>query len=332
MVTLFTDERMLDHHPPSRHPERPERLQTILRHLDRTGLRQKCQTGRVREATREELLRVHTASYLDQIPRFELKGGGPIEPDTWVFPGTNLAALLAAGAAVEAVERVVSGSETLAVCLVRPPGHHARPHDAMGFCLYDNVAVAASDAVRRLGLSRVLIVDFDVHHGNGTQEIFYEDPRVGFLSIHRSPFYPFTGKADETGTGAGLGFTKNIPLAYGISRPDYLAAFRAGLDSFADKVRPELVLISAGFDAHAEDPVGDLGLEIEDFIDMTRAVLDVASTHAGGRVVSVLEGGYNLPILAGCVTAHLETLIGLGGDGDARIPAAECVSRSSRGS
>jgi acetoin utilization deacetylase AcuC-like enzyme len=309
MVTLYTDERMLDHHPPARHPERPERLQAILRHLDRTGLRARCQPGKVRAATREELLRVHTASYLDRIPRFELKGGGPIEPDTWIYPGSNLAALLAAGAAVEAVGRVAEGSDHRALCLVRPPGHHARPDDAMGFCLYDNVAVAAADAVQRIGMRQVLIVDFDVHHGNGTQEIFYEDPRVAFLSIHRSPFYPGTGASSETGAGKGLGTKTNVPVRYGTARADYHGAFKKGLESLADKVRPELVIISAGFDAHAEDPVGDLGLEVEDFVTLTRSVLGVAETHAGGRVVSVLEGGYNVPILAGCVAAHLEALL-----------------------
>ncbi|MCA1686212.1 MAG: histone deacetylase [Planctomycetia bacterium] len=309
MVTLFTDERMLDHHPPSRHPERPERLQAILRHLDRTGLRDRCRTGIVREATREELLRVHAPEYLDRVARFELKGGGPIEPDTWVFPGTGRAAGLAAGAAVEAVNAVVTGPGRRALCLVRPPGHHARPRDPMGFCLYANVAVAAADAVARLRLGRVLIVDFDVHHGNGTQEIFYEDPRVAFLSIHRWPFYPGSGSADETGSGAGLGFTKNVPIAFGTPRRDYQAAFRASLESLADKVRPDLVIVSAGFDAHAEDPVGSLGLEVEDFVELTRAVADVAETHASGRLVSVLEGGYNVPILAGCVAAHLEALM-----------------------
>lgn len=309
MVRLYTDERMLEHHPPSQHPERPERLQAILRHLDRTGLRARCAQEAVREVTRAELERVHTAAYLDQVPRFELKGGGPLDPDTWVYPGSNEAAKLAAGAAVQAVAGVIQGPDPRALCLVRPPGHHARPHEAMGFCLYGNVAVAAADALATHGLGRVLVVDFDVHHGNGTQEMFYDNGRVGFLSIHRYPFYPGSGAADETGTGAGLGLIKNVPVPYGIRRTDYLAAFRSALDDLADKVRPELVLISAGFDAHAEDPVGDLGLEVEDFQELTKAVLDVAKTHAGGRVVSVLEGGYNVSILAGCVAAHLETLL-----------------------
>jgi acetoin utilization deacetylase AcuC-like enzyme len=312
MVTLFTDRRMLDHTPPPRHPERPERLGAILRHLERTGLDRACGVGKVRPATRAELCRVHSGSHVDAVAAFEAAGGGLIEADTWTFAGSNEAALLAAGAAVEAVAHVVAGSDRRAVALVRPPGHHARPAEPMGFCLYDNVAVAAADARDRLGIERILIVDFDVHHGNGTQEIFYDDGRVAFFSIHRSPFYPGTGAASETGTGQGLGFTRNLPVRYGTARPEYRSAFCAALESLADKVRPELVLISAGFDAHAEDPVGDLGLETEDFDVLTRAVVDVAETHATGRIVSLLEGGYNVPILAGCVEVHLRAL-GAGG-------------------
>ncbi len=308
MVTLFTDRRMLDHRPPSRHPERPERLAAILRQLERSGLWEACPKGTVREATRPELGRVHSTGYLDEVAEFEVSGGGPIEPDTWVSTGSGLAARLAAGASVEAVSAVLSGSAERALCLVRPPGHHARPDQPMGFCFYDNVAVAAAEAVQAHGLDRVLIVDFDVHHGNGTQEIFYEDPRVAFLSIHRYPFYPGTGARDETGTGRGLGFTRNIPLPYGVSRREYHAAFRAGLDEMADRVRPQLVLISAGFDAHIEDPVGDLGLEEEDFEILTRDLVDVALTHAEGRIVSVLEGGYNVSRLSGCVEIHLRSL------------------------
>ncbi len=308
MVSLYTDTRMLDHVPPSRHPERPERLQTIVRHLERSGLARGCTTGVVREATAEELTRVHSPGYLEMVSTFEARGGGLIEADTWVNRGSDLAAHLASGAAIEAVSEVLNNPGGRAVCLVRPPGHHARPDEPMGFCLYDNVAVAAAHAVARFELERVLIVDFDVHHGNGTQEIFYQDHRVAFLSIHRYPFYPGTGAKDETGTGAGLGLTKNIPLPFGVSRAEYLAAFRAVLDSFADRVRPELVLISAGFDAHAEDPVGSLGLETEDFEPITRAIVEVAEVHARGRIVSLLEGGYNLSRLAGCVEVHLRAL------------------------
>jgi acetoin utilization deacetylase AcuC-like enzyme len=178
----------------------------------------------------------------------------------------------------------------------------------MGFCIYANIALAAEEALRKFNLTRILIADFDVHHGNGTQEIFYESSRVGYLSIHRYPFYPGTGARNETGAGAGLGHTLNIPLPHGTPRREYHAAFRAGLEKLAGRIRPELVLISAGFDAHAEDPVGDLGLDIEDFTILTDELVAVAKTHAEGRIVSVLEGGYNVPILAGSVAVHLRAL------------------------
>ena len=308
MVTLFTDPRMLDHRPSPTHPDRPERLRAVVRHLERTGLSRACPAKPVRPATDEELLRVHSAAHIAAVDRQAAAGGGRIEVDTWVSPGSSLAARLAAGAAVDAVASVIEGPDHLAFCAVRPPGHHARPEGPIGFCLFGSVAVAAADAVARLGIERVLIVDWDVHHGNGTQEMFYDDPRVAFLSIHRHPFYPGTGSADETGTGRGLGATRNVPVAFGTARAAYLAAFREGLETMADRVRPELILLSAGFDAHAEDPVGNLGLEVEDFEEMTRSVLQVAEAHAGGRLVSVLEGGYNVSILAGSVAAHLQAL------------------------
>lgn len=308
MVRLYTDPRMLEHRPPAGHPERPERLATLLRQLERTGLSRACPRGTVREATDDELLRIHGAAFLRALAAFERRGAGLIEGDTWLGPGSLPAARLAAGAAIEAVRDVTAGLAPAAFCAVRPPGHHARPAAAMGFCLFGTVAAAAAEAVEGQGLDRILVVDWDVHHGNGTQEMYDADPRVGFLSIHRYPFYPGTGAADETGTGPGLGTKRNVPVSYGTSRRDYVGAFRNALEDLADRIRPELVLISAGFDAHAEDPVGDLGLEVEDFATLTTLVRDVASTHARGRVVSLLEGGYNVPILASCVVAHLEAL------------------------
>lgn len=308
MIKLYTDRRMLDHVPPPSHPERPDRLLHILRHLERSGLDQACGQGSFREVDREDLSRVHRAEYLTWLDRFDIDGFSQIEVDTWISPGSLLAARLAAGASVAAVNDVLLGQTKQAVCLVRPPGHHARPGEAMGFCLYGNIAIAAAHAISTHWVSRVLVVDWDVHHGNGTQEMFYDDESVAFFSIHRYPFYPGSGTAGETGTGRGLGWTKNVPVAYGTSRSDILSQFRASLEDFADKARPELVLISAGFDAHVEDPIGDLGLETEDFIELTRIVQDVAATHAGGRIVSLLEGGYNVPVLCGCVEAHIRTL------------------------
>lgn len=179
----------------------------------------------------------------------------------------------------------------------------------MGFCLFNNVAVAALVAVEEFHLDRVLVIDWDVHHGNGTQDIFWENEQVGFLSIHRHPFYPGTGDADETGAGRGLGFTRNLPIEYGTTREAYHAQFERSLENFAEKVRPQLVLISAGFDAHREDPIGSLKLEVEDFARLTKTVLAVAKAHADARVVSVLEGGYHVDRLAESVGVHLEELL-----------------------
>jgi acetoin utilization deacetylase AcuC-like enzyme len=179
----------------------------------------------------------------------------------------------------------------------------------MGFCLFNNVAVAAHIALAEFDVSRVLIVDWDVHHGNGTQDSFWEEDRVGFFSIHRYPFYPGTGAASETGAGKGLGFTRNVPVKYGTSRDDYHSLFEKHLDEFAKKIKPQLILISAGFDAHREDPIGSLGLETEDFTRLTKTVLQLADEHCAGRVVSLLEGGYHVDRLADCVKVHLETLL-----------------------
>jgi acetoin utilization deacetylase AcuC-like enzyme len=180
---------------------------------------------------------------------------------------------------------------------------------AMGFCLFNNVAIAARIAVDEFALDRVLIVDWDVHHGNGTQATFWEDPRVGFLSIHRWPFYPGTGLEDETGSGDGLGTTMNLPVPFGIPRQDYLSLFAAALERFAARIKPQMVFLSAGFDTHWRDPVGNLGLETEDFSPLTRLVLDCADTYAGGRLVSVLEGGYDPEALARCVQLHLAEML-----------------------
>ncbi|WP_165248627.1 histone deacetylase family protein [Paludisphaera soli] len=307
-VALYVDRRMLEHRPPERHPEKPERLEAVLRHLKRTGLLDACPAGTVREATDEELRRVHSEAYLASLLDVDRRGGGALEADTWMSPGSLTAARLAAGAAIEAVGDVLGGKHRRAMGLVRPPGHHAVPGGAMGFCLYANVAVAAREALSRHQVDRILIVDFDVHHGNGTQDVFYESGEVAFLSVHRHPFYPGTGMKDETGSGPGLGLTTNIPLPFNTPPREFRAAFRAGLHALADRHRPELVLVSAGFDAMAEDPVGGLGLDFEDFEAITRDVVDVAEAHAQGRIVSVLEGGYNPSLLAGCVETHLKAL------------------------
>jgi acetoin utilization deacetylase AcuC-like enzyme len=296
-------------HETGQHPERPLRLTAIHDRLQSEGLLDLCERPTWEPATTPLLAKVHEPAYIEEVERFAAAGGGQIEADTVACPASYDVAALAAGAAVDAVRRVVKGEESTALCLVRPPGHHALANAPMGFCLFGNVAIAARVAVDELGLDRVLVVDWDVHHGNGTQAMFWEDEQVGFFSSHRFPFYPGTGAAEETGARAGLGATFNLPLAFGTPRRDFLTRFTTELDHFANKLKPQLVLISAGFDAHREDPVGSLSLESEDFGALTEIVSAVANAHAGGKIVSVLEGGYNPPRLAESVAIHLKSLL-----------------------
>lgn len=307
MTLLYMDDRF-QHHRTGDHPECPERLRAIQARLSGSDLLSQVKRIDVCTATDEDVLRIHGSDYLRTLRSFADEGGGRIEADTVMSEDSASIAWLAAGSAVDAVSRVVQDEDTQALCLLRPPGHHALPDSAMGFCLLNNVAIAARTAVERLGLNRVLIVDWDVHHGNGTQDVFYEDERVTFFSAHRFPFYPGSGRSTETGRGKGLGTTFNLPLAFGISRQDYLKRFAAVLENAAEKARPDLVLISAGFDAHVEDPIGSLGLEASDFETLTVLVQQVAATHAQGRLVSLLEGGYNVERLAECVEVHLRQL------------------------
>lgn len=308
-MTLLYRDPFFQEHKTGSHPERPLRLATIDKLLEERGLAAKCEQHPWKDARVPLVASVHKQAYIEELEKYAEAGGGRIESDTVVSEKSYDVALRAAGAVVDAVRRVTEGQDKAALCLVRPPGHHALPKGAMGFCLFNNIAIGARVAIDEQQLDRVLIVDWDVHHGNGTQDIFWEEEQVGFLSIHRFPFYPGTGDKDETGAGKGLGFTANLPIEYGTSRDDYHGQFERALSDFAKKVRPELVLISAGFDAHREDPIGSLKLEVEDFARLTRTVRDVAKAYAGGRVVSVLEGGYHVDRLAESVAVHLEGLL-----------------------
>ena len=309
MTLLYTDPLFL-RHDTGAHPERPDRLRAVTARLAESGVAGLCIHGDYHPLSVEEVSALHAPAQVEMARRVAEQGGGYLDPDTPVCPESYTVALAAAGACAAAVDAVVQGKGRNALCLVRPPGHHATPTRSMGFCLFNNVALAARRARTAHGLTRLLIVDWDVHHGNGTQDAFYADGGVEFFSIHRHPFYPGTGAAGDTGTGPGLGRTLNVPLRYGVSRQEYRAAFAAALGEAADAIKPELVLVSAGFDAHAADPIGSLGLEVEDFADMTKLVLDVARTHAGDRLVSCLEGGYDLEALASSAQAHLEELLG----------------------
>jgi acetoin utilization deacetylase AcuC-like enzyme len=307
ITLLYAHRRFLDHDT-GRHPESAVRLEHVTRLLDSSGRAERCVRPDWQPACDLELLSVHGGDYLNALADFASRGGGRMDADTVVSPASFDVARLAAGSVCDAVRRVVAGNDLTALCLVRPPGHHALADRAMGFCLLGNVAIAARLAIDELRLDRVMIVDWDVHHGNGTQDMFYDEGRVGFFSTHRWPFWPGTGAADETGRGDGLGATKNLSIEFGTPRREYLTRFADELHTFAVKMKPQLVLISAGFDAHAADPIGSLGLETEDFAELTHIVQTVADDHAAGRIVSVLEGGYNPPVLAECVAVHLEGL------------------------
>ena len=308
MAILYYDPIVLEHDT-GRHPECAARILPSVRKLNDFALRQHCERPSWKPISREQLELVHPPHYIDSIERSCLSGGARLDPDTVVSENSYRAATISAGAVADAVTRVLTTDENRAFCLIRPPGHHALADRAMGFCLFNNVAVGARTATSQFGLDRVLIVDWDVHHGNGTQDLFWEDPQIGFFSIHRYPFYPGTGAADETGGGKGAGATLNEPVEYGASRTEFLGRFSRGLEKIAKKMRPQLLLISAGFDAHRLDPIGSLGLESEDFATMTTSVLEIAKVYAEGQVVSVLEGGYHPDAVGESVDAHLHALI-----------------------
>jgi acetoin utilization deacetylase AcuC-like enzyme len=310
MTLLYSDPIFLQHDTGS-HPETAERLRAIERRLADDLLLDRVERGTFEPLTPEDLTAVHSPDVADRAKHIAERGGGFLDVDTVVSPASYQVGLAAAGACSAAVDAVIAEKSRTALCLVRPPGHHATPNRSMGFCLFNNIAIAARRARTKHQLNRVLIVDFDVHHGNGTQDVFYEDPTVFFLSIHRYGFgfYPGTGSAEEVGRGPARGTTLNVPISHGTRLADYHAAFSSALERAAAACKPELVLVSAGFDAHRLDPIGGLGLEVEDFATLTREVLAIARTHAGGRVVSCLEGGYHWDATAEAVAAHLTVLI-----------------------
>lgn len=306
MTTLvLSHESYLTHDTGSDHPECPDRLRSVLKALDQSAL-----SGLVREdappATTEHISRVHPGAYTDQIlAAIPQVGLARLDADTIVSPGSGEAMLRAAGAAVRAVDAVSKGAFDNAFCAVRPPGHHAESNRPMGFCLVNNAAVGALHARAAHGHKRVAVIDFDVHHGNGTQEMFWNDPEAFYASTHQFPFYPGTGSRRERGAHGNV---VNVPLAAGDRGDVFRGAFQDEILPALTAFKPDFILISAGFDAHKDDPLGELRLTENDFAWATASLMDVARNVCGGRVVSVLEGGYNLGALADCVTAHVETL------------------------
>ena len=307
-LILVSSPRFAEHQTPPGHPERPERAQV----MDAVAARWRAQGGEVvapREATHEQLARVHDVHYITRISELRDRAVA-LDPDTYTSPETYEISLLAAGAAIDAVERAMSGSHAYTFALMRPPGHHAEHAHAMGFCLFNNVAVAAAHARQTLGAKRVAIVDYDVHHGNGTQHIFDRDASVLYLSTHQFPYYPGTGAVEEIGIGPGEGFTVNLPLASGGTDADYQHVFDRVALPILRQFAPALLLVSAGFDAHQRDPLATMRATEAGFAAMTMALRRVADECCHGRMALMTEGGYDLKALDASLEAVVQTLSG----------------------
>jgi acetoin utilization deacetylase AcuC-like enzyme len=309
-TALLLDPIYQQHDTGPGHPESIQRHVAVTKALTEAGIVAKAQSLQPRAATIDELALCHDRGYI-QTAKEDVEAGldDLSTGDTAICPKSYDVAVQAVGGVLNAVDAVFAGKAKNAFCAVRPPGHHARPAQGMGFCLFNNIAIAARHAQKQHGAQKVAIVDWDVHHGNGTQDIFYEDGSVLFCSTHQSPLYPFTGHANETGAGKGLGTTLNLPFPARTGMSDIGAAFTDRLLPAIDAFKPDLILISAGFDSRIDDPLGQFRLSDEDFDALTRLLLESAATHCQNRLVSVLEGGYNLKGLASAVTAHVQTLV-----------------------
>ena len=305
-LTIWSDPRFQSHQSSGYHPERPARLDAALRGARAVVAETHGEERTVlAPASREALSRVHGAAYLDSLDAADAKGARvQLDPDTYFGPGSLAAATLAAGGAIAMVEALLSGETELGMLLARPPGHHAMRDRAMGFCVFNNVAVGAAHA-RSLGARRVAIVDWDVHHGNGTQDIFWRDPDVLFISLHQAPLYPDSGWVGETGEGAGAGTTINLPFPAAGDGALYAAAFERVVLPVLEEAAPDLILVSAGFDAHARDPLASMLLQDGDYAWMAARLREVARRRCGGRIGFVMEGGYDLTALEGSVAAML---------------------------
>ena len=308
-TAILADPVYKQHDPGAGHPERPERYDAVTQAFTAAGLMNSSARIKPRFAADDEIALCHSHAYIQKVKQEISHGARQLSTgDTDVGPRSLDVALQATGGILNAVDTVVDRKARNAFCVVRPPGHHARPEQGMGFCIFNSIAIAARYAQRKHGIGKVLIADWDVHHGNGTQDIFYTDGSVLFFSTHQSPWYPGTGDATETGDGKGKNCTINVPLPAGSGRSQIVGAFRERLMPAADRFQPDLVLISAGFDSRIDDPLGRFRLSDDDFADLTAIMLEIAGQHAGSRLVSVLEGGYNLSGLASGATAHVKAL------------------------
>jgi acetoin utilization deacetylase AcuC-like enzyme len=309
MTIVIYDDIYLKHDTGSNHPENATRIINTIEHLRSTNFWQKLDIRKPRAATEEEVSAVHSTSQIEQVAEIASSGGGYLDPDTYVSPDSYEAALKAAGAPLTAIDLIMDKKADNAFCLVRPPGHHATPEKGMGFCLFNNVAIAAKYIQSKYSLDRIVIIDWDVHHGNGTQDAFYDDPSVMYFSMHRYPFYPGTGSAEETGKDSGSGFTINIPLSHNTEPQEYLKLFEDILEKRIKPFEPQFILISSGFDAYRLDPISGLSLEASDYNKLTKLTQNIAKDCCDGRIVSCLEGGYHLLDLPKCIEEHLNGLM-----------------------
>jgi acetoin utilization deacetylase AcuC-like enzyme len=309
MTTALVYDAVCRQHQTGHHPENPRRFDVILEALENDrSLRVQLAKLAPRQASDEEIARCHSERLIEQIGKLCERGIPYIDLDTVISEQSFEVARLAAGAVLVGIDQVFTGAAQNAFALVRPPGHHATPSRAMGFCLFNNAAIGARYAQAVYGVERVLIIDWDVHHGNGTQDIFYSDPTVFYFSTHQYPYYPGTGAATERGDGRGQDATLNVPLREGTSARDHRQAFTDAMKAIEAQFPPDLIIISAGFDSRRDDPLGGLLLEDTDFHEMTKEVMSMAERHGEGRVVSVLEGGYNLDTLGETVRTHVAAL------------------------
>jgi len=313
MTALLADPISKRHDPGPGQPEQPARFDAVLSSLEHSGLAARMLRIPSRVATEDELAACHSRGYIATVKREIAAGYAELSTgDTLLSPPSLEVALAAVGGVLNAVDAVVERRAQNAFCVVRPPGHHATADRGMGFCIFNNVALAARYAQRRYGIARVMIADWDVHHGNGTQDIFYADGSVFVFSTHQHPWYPGTGHPDETGDDAGAGATLNRPFPAGSGRAEILGAFQNDLLPAAREFQPDLVILSAGFDSRLGDPLGRFTLCDADFADLTALMLEIADRYAGGRLISVLEGGYDLAGLASATRAHAEALSAVG--------------------
>ena len=306
-LTIFTSDRFADHLTPPGHPERVERAE-VMQHVVAQWRKRGGAVHEPRPAPTEQLARIHEADHISLV-RETAGRAVALDPDTFTSPDTYEVACLAAGAACQAVDHVLDGDGRKAIAVVRPPGHHAERGKAMGFCFFNNIAVAAAHA-RARGLSRVAIVDYDVHHGNGTQWSFYDDPSVLFISSHQYPYYPGTGAAGDVGKDRGVGFTVNLPLEVGATDADYELVYQRVALPVLRQFKPELVLVSAGFDAHHRDPLAGMRVTTEQFGRLTALIVRAADDVCRGRVVAITEGGYDLHALAASLDVAIHVLAG----------------------